>query len=347
VRILVNEAKKYPRGFLGAIHLQTVGVFDAVASKQDDGFHPYIEELGGYRYFGEWNHENAIVAAYYTDEQLPLTFAHEVFHHVDGTRGGVTKYAYFDDDDERFARAVAGKEPYAAPKISVEDLAALERRGTGARLEEAVSKYAAKNPGEDQAETARWFTSHLADALVQVVKEPTLPGSQRLLHVLDQYRASLAGDLGPSVAWFVDVALGRAAIADAATSAFLRLRGRVVRDGGFVLYGREDDHGVNWTLRWDLAGFAADARAVKALEQGGAAADAQQAGAQLRTLALFARFERWVGARWKITAGTQQLFDGVRASLIASLPSSRAELYDTLQLVRRASSSPTSSPMRR
>ena len=51
--------------------------------------------------------------------------------------------------------------------------------------------------------------AHLPDALIQVATRPELAGSQRLLHVIDQYAHSSAE--GPDVAWLVDVALGRAA----------------------------------------------------------------------------------------------------------------------------------------
>ena len=71
-----------------------------------------------------------------------------------------------------------------------------------------MSKYAAKNEDEDQAETARYFMTTLADSLVQVMEQPSLPGSQRILGLLDRYRA--AGSPGPGTDWFVDVALGRA-----------------------------------------------------------------------------------------------------------------------------------------
>ena len=47
----------------------------------------------------------------------------------------------------------------------------------------------------------------LPDALLQVTSKPNLPGSQRMLHVLAQYRKAVPN--GPSLSWFVDVALGR------------------------------------------------------------------------------------------------------------------------------------------
>lgn len=68
-----------------------------------------------------------------------------------------------------------------------------------------MSKYAAKNENEDQAETARYFMTTLADSLVQVMEQPDLPGSQRILDLLERYRA--AGSPGPGVDWFVDLAL--------------------------------------------------------------------------------------------------------------------------------------------
>ena len=80
-RILVVEARHYPKGWLATIGLRSVGVFAGLASDRGDGFRPWDDELGGYRYFGLWNGADAVAAAYYTDGQLPLTFHHEVFHH--------------------------------------------------------------------------------------------------------------------------------------------------------------------------------------------------------------------------------------------------------------------------
>jgi S1-C subfamily serine protease len=206
--ICLREVKKYPPGFLGAMRLEAIGIFAACASKQGDGYRPYDEQLGGYRYYGIWNGENGIAGAYYSDQQLPLTFHHEIFHHVDGTRSGQTDASrYFNSDDRQFASAIAGERPYAAPNINSNDLAKLRRIREGYVLKKSVSDYSAKAAGEDQAETARHFMSTLADSLVQIVEQPELAGSQRILHCLSQYEAAV--DRGPNVQWFVNVAIGR------------------------------------------------------------------------------------------------------------------------------------------
>jgi S1-C subfamily serine protease len=206
--ICLAEVRKYPPGFLGGIHLKSIGVFAACVSKSGDGFRPYSPELGGYRYYGMWNGAGGVVASYYTDEQLPLTFHHEIFHHVQATRRGVVDAArYANGEDPRYRQAIAGEKLYPPPAISAADLAALRRISQGQVLRGAVSDYAAKNENEDQAETARYFMTTLADSLVQAADQPALPGSQRILDLLARYHA--AGSPGPAVDWFVDVALGR------------------------------------------------------------------------------------------------------------------------------------------
>lgn len=207
-KILLAEVRKLPPGYLGALGLKVVGAFDRCVSARGDGFRPYDAAAGGYRYYGIWNGENAVACAYYSDGQLPLTFHHEVFHHVDATEAGRT-----DADrlrrDERFGAAVGGTARYPAPAVPAVDLAALESRARGELLEGAVGRYADKNQAEDKAETARYLMSHLPDALTQVVRRPGLAGSQRLLHVLAKYQQAVAGG-GPDFNWFVGAALGRA-----------------------------------------------------------------------------------------------------------------------------------------
>ena len=58
-RILVRESKRYPKGYLKAIGFETFGVFAGCASSRGDGFRPWVDWLGGYRYFGLWNGSNA------------------------------------------------------------------------------------------------------------------------------------------------------------------------------------------------------------------------------------------------------------------------------------------------
>jgi hypothetical protein len=216
-RIALHEVHKLPQGFLGAVGMKAIGIFQSCVSKSGDGFRPYDEKLKGYRYYGIWNGKDAVAAAFYSDRQLPLTLHHEVFHHVDGTLRGKTDVANLHHD-EAFRDALSGKAPYPALKIAADDLAALKKACTGVVLETAVSDYCKKNIGEDKAETARFLMSSLPDGLVQMATRPELAGSQRMLHVLHKYETSLPNG-GPGLQWFVDVALGRAAEAPAAAAA--------------------------------------------------------------------------------------------------------------------------------
>jgi S1-C subfamily serine protease len=345
--IALREVKKYPRGYLGRIGLEAVGVFAGCASRGGDGYREWDPKLGGYRYYGIWS-GRAVAAAYYTDEQLPLTLHHEVFHHVDasGTGKGPSREV-FAADDARFQDAVEGRQPYTALRLAAGDLQALKKMGRGWVLREAVSDYAAKNPGEDQAETARYLMSALPDALVQMAQQPSLAGSQRLLHVLDEYRASIApgasahshppvGGVGPDAAWFVAVALGRPAaevaqdptplrapLATLAKATVQALQERIQPNGAgsqLVVWGSEDAEGVNWTLRRDLAGFAARARqlATEAARAEGAAEVA--ALAQLRSAKLLSSYFTHIQSRWGVTSGTRQAFDEARVAMLGALP---------------------------
>ena len=70
-QIAVREVRKLPPGFLGAVGLKGIGIFQACVSRQGDGFRPYDEKLKGYRYYGIWNGKDGVAAAYYSDQQLP------------------------------------------------------------------------------------------------------------------------------------------------------------------------------------------------------------------------------------------------------------------------------------
>ena len=74
-------------------------------------------------------------------------------------------------------------------------------------LIDAVSQYAEKNSREDQAETARHLMTWLPNSLVQAVEQPELAGSQRIIHVIQEFERSVPD--GPGFQWFVDVALRR------------------------------------------------------------------------------------------------------------------------------------------
>lgn len=386
-RIAYREARKLPRGYLGAIGLKAVGIFENCVSFQGDGFRPFNDELGGYRYFGIYNGVDAVAGAYYTDEQLPLTFHHEIFHHVDRVAQKTTA----TKERDRLAAALEGTQPYSPPVISPADLELLRKQCRGDLLETTVSKYAAKNPAEDKAETARHLMSTLADSLVQVVDRPQLPGSQRLLHVLDSYANALP-EGGPSVEWFVNVALGRdkpgeaatndagdndagemvkrligvlqsfanrqageaapsaeairhtlaeaqqaaaqgvrgepaAALARAAAAATERLlTDRICPSGDakrFVVRGREDADGINWTLRCDLDEFGRDAVRLKEIA---ACKPELLSRTIIKNLKWTARWYVYIASRWEVTPGTMQLFEQLRATLAASLPAEQSNL---------------------
>ena len=307
-RIAIAEARNLPRGHLGKMGLEVIGVFEGLASHDGDGFRPWSKALGGYRYFGQWNGADAVIAAFYSDEQLPLTFHHEVFHHLDEAGDG------FGDDDARLADALDGDAPYPAAAIDAADLAALEAIAGGDVLEEAVSDYAAKAPGEDQAETARWMMSHLPDALVQVARRPELAGSQRILHVLGQYAST-----GADLAWFVDVALGRdalRAVRDRAGALDAELRARIAPGGDFVVWGREDADGVNQTLRGDIARFGRVARSLRRAADGIPGAGEIVAAHLTADLELLEAYRDHIAARWTISAGTERAFARARQALL-------------------------------
>jgi hypothetical protein len=206
-RIALREIRKLPPRYLEKMGLKAVGLFAACVSNQGDGFRPYDESLKGYRFFGIYNGKNAVAAAYYSDTQLPATLHHEIFHHVDATLHGQTRFTVHFVRDERFQAALSGVDPYPPLRLVEADLTALRKLSKGLVLENAVSNYAEKSVGEDKAETARYLMMALPDALVQMATRPELAGSQRLLHVLHKYEQAIPN--GPSAAWFVSVALGR------------------------------------------------------------------------------------------------------------------------------------------
>ncbi|KAA5538652.1 hypothetical protein FYK55_27100 [Roseiconus nitratireducens] len=208
VRICLDEVKLYPPRYFGDMGLTTIGVFDACVSRTtSDAGREYDHELGGYRYFGVYNGADAIAAAHYSDGQLALTFHHEVFHHVDSTHLGETGLWNLGTDDLFYRMAIAGERPYTAAAITPTDLRLLKDRRIGTTLESFVSAYAKKNPREDQAESARHFMSMMAASLIQAAEQPDLPGSQRILHILREYEYAVPS--GPSIDWFVNVALQR------------------------------------------------------------------------------------------------------------------------------------------
>ena len=306
--ILEAEARKYPPGFLAAVGVKAIGVFDGLATAKNDGFHTWDKRLGGYRYFGLWNGRNAVMASYYSDEQLPLTFHHEVFHHIDGTVHGETTALGFSGDDARFKAAVAGKRRYAAPAIDEADLAALGRASGGSELKDAVGQYSKKNPGEDQAETARWMMTNLPDALVQVATRPNWAGSQRVLHLLTQY-AGAAPSRGAQadLAWFVNAALGREGRAPARPAAARSAEELIRPQGAFVVRGGEDRTGVNHTLQADI----------RAVGEAVARTSPGCSNARKRASALLEQYREYIAGHWSVSASTARVFAEVQGLLLA------------------------------
>lgn len=387
-QIAVNEAAKFPPGFLGKIGIKGIGVFASCASKTGDGFRPYDAELKGYRYYGIYNGHDGVAAAYYTNGQLPLTFHHEIFHHLDALTDPP------DREDLRWAQILDGRNLYPAAQIGAADLALLKKVSKGVVLTDTVSAYAAKNPAEDKAETARHLMSALADSLVQVAEQPKLPGSQRILHVLDKYRRVLDGK-GPTLEWFVDVALGRqnkpaadnvanvanapdarqlaaqlqsyatgqsgagddevrrllisaeglaakklpqrdgAELTQASAAATSRLlKSRIAptnNDRRFVVMGREDADGVNWTLRADIANFGNDATRLATIARWSGKNSEELARTQLANLRLVSRFYVFIAANWPVSEGTQRLFEQTRDRFALALPGDRAALTERLR----------------
>ena len=209
-KIACREVQKYPPQYLAALKFRSIGIFQACASQSNDNFHPYDKALGGYRYFGLYNGRDAIVAAYYTDSQLPLTLHHEIFHHVDRNTPGTLEWSEVISEPNRSALSTEATHPsgrYHAIEVAPSERILLERQSAGRLLNTVVSNYAAKNPTEDKAETARYLLSALADSLLQMAQQPQLPGSQRLLHVLTTYERSNSGN-GPKPEWFLAIVKG-------------------------------------------------------------------------------------------------------------------------------------------
>lgn len=331
-RLLVAEARHYPDGWLGRLGLRRVGVFSALVADHGDGFRPYSDDWGGYVYFGMWNGADAVAAAYYTDEQLPLTFHHEVFHHVDGA-GGAGAYTA---DDLAFAAAVAGRERYPALALTAADTAALAERA-GAPLATAVGDYAGKSAGEDQAETARWLHSHLATGLWQAAARPELAGSQRILHVLATY----AERGGPSPARLVALALGRDPDAAVGFTAevdrrYQALVERIAPRGepAFVVWGQEAADGGNPTLRADIARFGDVARALGSVAAARGAPPAERVAAAARLAGLLERYRAFIAARWSLSPGTAAVFATARATIDRALPAAPPAARDNPYLAK-------------
>ncbi len=347
--ILLDEAQKYPPSYFARIGLTRIGVFAACVSDTGDGFRAYDESLGGFRYFGQWAPEDgrgALIAAFYSEGQLPQTFHHEVFHHIDATLAGEVDYRFFKSDDARFAEAVEGERPYKAPRLDAQIVKALSDVAGGDRLDGANGAYSKKSAGEDQAEVARWFMTNLPEALVQITRTPTLGGSQRILHLLSQYAGATRTGTAADVDWFVARALGRPLASDTAvqeadpneTRAWLEAQAEAARRGASTasadriaqatialtrarLEPQDGDTrfkvwtparfqgGSNPVLRADVLQIGADAARLGAWMSAPTAAQAKLRAAQDELLTLLTRYRAFIAANWDISTTTAQAFD--------------------------------------
>lgn len=354
--ILLKEALKYPKGFLAKLDLQTFGVFKACVSLENDGFHAYDARYGGFLYYGLYNFEHGIVGAYYTDAQLPLTFHHEIFHAMDVHRKGKKAEAHYEDDNTDFLRAYRGEAAYAALDISAKEISALQSKARGTVLQEAVSAYAAKSPDEDQADTWRHLLTNLPDCLLQAAQRPELPGSQRIIHVLKEAELSVAN--GPSLTWWIDVALERHApamsapiISQKATTAgripriaprvltaerelvrqkISNLFGKLTNENkGFIVRGEAVDAAQpNPTLQEDIREFGRIGEEIVQLKK-----DSQgryEASEELGELVgLFDAYRNHVERHYVVSTETNGIFQNTRSALLNTLPTSlRREIVE-------------------
>jgi hypothetical protein len=334
--VCLGEARKYPPGYFGEVGLKAVGVFAACVSKTGDRFRAYDNRLKGYRYFGIYNGIDAVAAAYYDNPQLPMTFHHEIFHHVDSTHRGTTESWQLSSDDAVFKAALSGLEPHAAPAIAADDLAALRGRCKGYLLRDAVSPYAARNSREDQAETARHLMLNLPDALVQAIEQPELPGSQRILHVLGEYEQSVLD--GPGFDWFVDVALQRT---PAAVDPLLARLKAYAHGGGPGFGGVADDPGGARTTLQAIGRLdAAEIPAQKAAEVVRLASKVTQTllTERIRPDRQQQRFAVWgpedaAGVNWTLRKDVKQFgTDAVRLKRIAAFDKRQSDLLARTQM---------------
>ncbi len=201
--VLSEVIRQYPKGLFASIALNRIGILGACGDAKNDGFRPWVEAVNGYRYFGLQTAYGILVCRY-NDSQMIHTFHHEAFHHIESVaiKTGMFPPLTIEQDHQRFERAITSVEPYSPLRFDDNTMALLREASTGLVLEDAVTVYAQKSPGEDKAETAFWFQTHLADALLQAALRPELPGSQRILHILHLYQRA-SPEL--TLAWWLGV----------------------------------------------------------------------------------------------------------------------------------------------
>jgi S1-C subfamily serine protease len=348
--IALREVQKYPAGFFEKIGLKTLGIFEACISNTNDGYHEYDSRYGGYRWYGIYNFNQGAVGAYYSDAQLPLTIHHEIFHAVDAHLNGVKGMQYYESDNDPFYRATSGQALYPGLSLPVHILSDLKKVARGAVLRDAVSEYTKKSPDEDQAETARHFMMNIADSLIQAAERPELPGSQRILHVLEQYRTCIKD--GPDASWFASVALGKlvstkeppeahqpsskhpnAAVELGSPDTILRsLFGTITSPNkAFIVRGSAPDaFQPNPTLQSDIRTFATTARNLATIEQQTNGRYAAEADLR-ELLGMLDAYEGFVTLNYKISRETRGIFQKSREHILDLLPPpSRRELLPRL-----------------
>ena len=351
--IAAKELQKYPSGFFEKLGLKTFGIFEACISNTNDGFHVYDPKYGGYRWYGLYNFDHGAVGAYYSDAQLPLTIHHEIFHAADAHDQGAKGMLHYESDNARFVIANTGQQKYPALSLPPATLADLKKVGRGTVLQDAVSAYTTKSPDEDQAETARHFMMNMADSLIQAAERPELPGSQRILHILEQYRTCIKD--GPDASWFAAVALGRPPLLTALAQnnkaqptqtpaprapANAEDPSQVVRalvetitneKGAFIVRGAAvDDYTPNLILQEDVRAFGEKARALVAIQK--ETKGRYSAEEDLRELlGVLEAYEGFLNINYKVSKETRRVFRETREEVLSCLPEKpRGELRKRL-----------------
>jgi S1-C subfamily serine protease len=341
--IAVREAQKYPSGLLAKLGLKTFGIFEACIAQTNDGFHEYDPRYGGYRWYGLYNFSHGAVGAYYSDAQLPLTIHHEIFHAIDAHHRGERGMQHYESDNIRFSQAVQGGKNYPALSLAPVTLDALKKVSRGFVLQDAVSAYTTKSPDEDQAEAARHFMMNIADSLIQAAERPQLPGSQRILHILDQYRTCV--DSGPDASWFAAVALGLtqstaltpktpkpssgtnlSAALDSSESldpnaAMKSLLATITNEKrAFIIRGAAvDDYQPNLTLQGDIRSFATQAKHLVGIQE--KTKGRYRAEDDVREiLGLLEAYEGFINLNYKVSRETRKIFQETRQEVLNILP---------------------------
>jgi hypothetical protein len=116
------------------------------------------------------------------------------------------------------------------------------------------------------------------------------------------------------------------------------LRQRIRPDSSqqrFDIWGHEDSHGVNRTLRRDVARFASDAKRLHLIatihQQDSDWSADPLPRAQLNRLRLIARYYVYIKSYWSMTPGTQEVFESTRRTILDTLADAESVLTEELQ----------------